>query len=177
MQAGDNIVLGIDMNDNARFLDLSRELCRAGLHNAILSQHSGHSPPSTQRENKNRTPIDAIWVSPNVSVSRSGYAGFDAKIAAESDGRLLWIKVENVSIFGKDIPAKKGGTKVNRLRVDNPRCRKSYNKRVKERYKQVKIFSFAKELQNKAKAINMEFDDINLNDSEDKRRLDKKKLE
>ena len=38
-----------------------------------------------------------------------------AKIAAESDHRILWIEVDNVSIFGKDILAKQGGAEVNRL--------------------------------------------------------------
>ena len=60
MQAGGNIILTINMNDDARFLDLSRELCRVGLHDTILSQHFAHSPPNTQRENKTQTPIDAI---------------------------------------------------------------------------------------------------------------------
>lgn len=177
MQARDNIILGIDMNDNARFSELSRELCRAGLHDAILTQHLAHSPPNTQRENKTWTPIDTIWVSPNVNVSRSGYTGFNAKIAAESDHRLLWIEVENVSIFWKDIPSKQGGVEVNRLQANDPRCRKSYNKRVKDRYKQAKIFSFVKELENEAKIISMEVDKIDSNDSGEKRRIDEKELD
>ena len=105
---GDNVILGIDMNDDVRTSPLSYSLRQSGMKEAILSFHSSHSPPATQHRNNSRVPIDAIWISEGVQINRAGYAPFaDDGPSAPSDHRMLWIEVENISIFGKDLPAKK----------------------------------------------------------------------
>ena len=76
MAAGDSVILGIDHNDDVRTGELALKLRNLGLINSILSQHSASSPPATFNRNTTRTPINALWNSPNVSVPSGGYCAF-----------------------------------------------------------------------------------------------------
>ena len=55
---------------------------------------------------------------------------------------MLWIKVENISIFGKDLPAKKSHRDVNRLKANDPCCRKKYNRELKKKLVNEEAFEF-----------------------------------
>ena len=57
---GDNIVLGVDMNEDARNGALATQLKDLNMRNLILTTHASASPPATHNRNQNRTPIDAI---------------------------------------------------------------------------------------------------------------------
>ena len=51
LDAGDNVVLGIDNNDDVRSSTLATRLSSLGLYDAILTQHSPASPPATHNRN------------------------------------------------------------------------------------------------------------------------------
>ena len=106
LELGDNVILGIDMNEDIRTGKLARRLKELGLREIILSTHPDASPPATFSGNNSRTPIDGFFGSEGVEVLRAGYTPFDQVIpAAPSDGhRLIWLETCNFSILGKEIP-------------------------------------------------------------------------
>ena len=137
MEMGDNIVLGIDMNEDARTGSLALQLKALNLRDAILQRHGSDSAPATFEANQSRTPIDAIWVSAQVTTYRSGYMPFGADSpAAPSDGhRMLWIEVDNLSILGKDIPHSLQSLKHAKVNSLHPGQRRLFNKKLKQRYR------------------------------------------
>jgi len=104
LDAGDAVVLGINMNDDTCDNTLTTGLRSLGLQDAILSMHNPASPPATQNRNTSRTSISVMRGSPSVIVSRLVVFPFDSKFAMSSDHRLLWIEVDSVSILGKYLP-------------------------------------------------------------------------
>jgi hypothetical protein len=70
-EKGDNIIIGIDMNEDVRDCNLSKAFQENELRNAILTSHPSESPPATFNRNRSRTPIDAIWVTPNLDITQS----------------------------------------------------------------------------------------------------------
>ena len=105
LEAGDNVVIGVDNNADVRSSTLANELHALGLVDAILTQHAPASPPATHNHNHNRTPIDSIWVTLGLTVLWSGYAPFDAPCAMLSNHRLLWVELNNSSLMGKHLPS------------------------------------------------------------------------
>ena len=99
-ELGDSIILGIDANDGVRHSRLTQSLSSLGIHDGILSTHPSSSPPATQNRNKTRKPIDAIYISSNVIVTRAGYAPFDGEKSFDSDHRMLWVELDDMSILG-----------------------------------------------------------------------------
>ena len=68
-EQGDNIVLGIYMNDDVKSSQLARRLKSVfNLKDGILSTHSSLSSPATFNRNKSRTAIDAIFVSQHLEI-------------------------------------------------------------------------------------------------------------
>jgi hypothetical protein len=80
-EMGDNIVIGIDMNEDVRDCTLSKLFQENNLRNAILTSHPSKSPPATFNRNCSCTPIDAIWVTPNLDITRAGFMPFDGGIS------------------------------------------------------------------------------------------------
>ena len=119
---------------------LSRRLAVLGLCDSILSLHPHASPPATHNCNTRRIPIDAIWTSPGISVSRSGYAPFDSSIAMQSNHRLLWIEVTNDSLLGKHLPNSRP-VPASRVKSSDPRLRILYNRRVCSKFTEAKLWS------------------------------------
>ena len=146
--AGDNIVLGIDMNDDTRTSALSLALQGLGLKDAILSTHHHASPPATFNQNTNRIPIDSIWTSSSLDIIQAGYQPFDAESpSAKSDGhRMLWIEVDNTSMLGKHIPHSTQPIKTGNLDAKDPRKRKRQIKGVKKIMAKKGLFKLYKKL-------------------------------
>ena len=139
LQAGDSIVLGIDQNSDTRQSPLSTLLLAIGLTEAILSTHKPASPPATHNRNLTRTPIDAIWISPAIRVSRAGYSPFDGPQSMKSDHRMLWVEIDNSSILGKHLPSPPIAHS-SRVKSNDPRSRLKYNHQVKARYGKAAVF-------------------------------------
>jgi len=150
LDSGDNVVLGVDNNDDVRTSYLSTKLKNLGLTDAILSQHAPSSPPATHNRNTSRTPIDAIWTTPGILVNRSGYLPFDHHNAMRSDHRLLWIEIDNSSALGKHLPSVVP-IKACKINFTDPRSRRLYSKRVKAAIKASKVDSKIVSLQAQAK--------------------------
>ena len=70
------MILGIDVNDDARNSPFARMLHRMGLNEAILGLHQNADPPETCNKNHNRKPIDGIYVTPGISPTAAGYTNY-----------------------------------------------------------------------------------------------------
>ena len=84
-------------------------------------------------------PIDAIWVSPGVQVTRGGCCAFDDPWAAPSHHHLLWIEIFNLSLLGKALTAHRK-IKANRLDTKDPWLVRHCNSRVYEACNKQDIF-------------------------------------
>ena len=146
LEMGDSIVLGIDVNgdvrpsfDDRRSVEFVSALVTMGLRDAVLSLHPSLPPPATQNRNQNRVPIDAIWVSRNVVVNRAGFSPFGGDLACVSDHRMLWVELDNSSILGKFLPCPRKQILASKVKSDDPRSRRLYYRRIRERYAQSSI--------------------------------------
>ena len=103
--AGNSVILGMDHNEDVRTGLLAEKLKELKIIDSILTLHSVSSPPATLKINTTITPIDALWVSPNIGVLRGGYCAFDGLFGMRSDHRRLWIEVDNSTVLGKHLPS------------------------------------------------------------------------
>ena len=89
---GDNVVLGIYINEEVRSGNLAKQSKGLGLIDLVLSTHPSESPPATFNRNKSRTPIDAIWGTPSIKVTGTGFGPVDRlSPLVKSDGhQFLW---------------------------------------------------------------------------------------
>ena len=149
MDLGDNIVIGIGMNDDVRSSTFARRLEQLDLREAVLSSHPNASPLATFNRNKSRIPIDAIFVSPAVKIVKARYMPFDGKSpSAPSDGhRMLWVEISCSSILGKDVPFSTHPIDSNFGNASDPRVRKSLSIKVKKEYTQQNMFNIKHKLE------------------------------
>ena len=117
---------------------------RLNMEEAILRRHRRYSPPATQNTNTTRTPIDGIFVTPGIVVTRAGYDAFDA--GCPSDHRLLYIDITTRSIFGFS-PQNIYWSQAKRFSGKDPRRRKKYIKYVRKLYDRDKITEAVLEIQ------------------------------
>jgi hypothetical protein len=123
---GDNIIIGIYMNEDVRTCILSKvsKENNLDLRDSILTSHPSQPPPSNiLNQNQSRIPINAIWVSPNLDINRAGFMPFDrGPPLAPSDGhRMLWIEVDNYSFLGRHIPTTTPPLAASRVKSNDPR--------------------------------------------------------
>jgi hypothetical protein len=145
---GDSIVIGIDMNKDVRDCTLSTVFQENDLRNAILTSHPSKSPPATFSRNRSHTPIDTIWVTSNLNITRAGFMPFDGGFpSAPSDShRMLWIEVKNYSFLGKHIPTTTSPLAANRVKSNDPISVRRYQRLLRNQYMKHKIFKKTKEL-------------------------------
>ncbi len=122
------------MNENAYNGRLSRMLRALGLRPLIKSIHPNKSPPATFDGNSTKTTIEEIWGTGTVDVKRAGFMPFNSgSPSAPSDGhRMLWIKVDNNSILGKEIPHSSKSFDLTKFSSMDPRCQSSYSRSVQK---------------------------------------------
>jgi hypothetical protein len=134
------------MNEDVRDCNLSKVFQENELQNAILTSHPSESPPATFNRNHSRTPIDAIWVTPNLDITRAGFMPFDGgSQLAPSDGhRMLWIEVDNYSFLGKHIPITTSPLTASRVKSNNPRSVRRYQRLLRNQYMKKKHFKTTK---------------------------------
>ena len=143
-ELGDNLVIGIDLNEDAQDSLIARKLKSSyNLKDGVLSRHPDLSPPATFNCNTNRKVIDAIYISENIEVLQAGYMPFDCgSPAVESDGhRMLWVMLDNLSMLGKHIPCSTLAIECKRVKSNDPRSRKVYHQKVKEEYSRQNIIA------------------------------------
>ena len=73
LRNGDNVILGVDMNEDVQTGKLAKRLKEFGLIEFILSIHPSQSPPATFNRNNSRTPVDAIWGNSSLEIISAGY--------------------------------------------------------------------------------------------------------
>jgi hypothetical protein len=129
MAAGDQIILGMDVNEDIHSQNMQEWTSSLGLIDALNHSHP-HSPRvATCNKNSNNTPIDGIWITPGLTISKAGMTGF-GELYPDSDHRLLWIDVDNESLFGfRTPPPAKRPTES--LPIRDPKAMSKYNRYVK----------------------------------------------
>ena len=70
IKLGDEIIIGIDMNEDVRTGKLAKRLKALGLRELILSTHSTASLPATFIRNTSRIPIEGMWGTEAIEVFR-----------------------------------------------------------------------------------------------------------
>ena len=97
IRRGDHVILMIDANEDlskTHSTSFQTKMANVGLHELILQHHHTLQPPATR--SPGRKPIDTIFCSYSINVTKAGYGPFNGF----SDHRLAWIDVERNSILG-----------------------------------------------------------------------------
>jgi hypothetical protein len=118
---GDEISLCLDLNADVRDQDsfFGTETSRLFLREVITEQHGIHGPETRQGGSK---PIDGIYLSELLSISKSGYLDYCERVG---DHRMLWADIPLKIAFGVK---KYESNKINARRLKNkdPRVVKRY---------------------------------------------------
>lgn len=143
IQEGSHIVLGMDANEDVRHGGFPTRLIAMGLREAITTHHSHLSPPATQNRNQSRTPIDGIWISGNLEVTKAGYTAFGG--GCPSDHRGLWLDITTSSMLGHR-PPRILKPVAHRLSSRDPRIWRKYCNLVTDKYQTYMIPEMAAQL-------------------------------
>ena len=125
---GDHVIIGMDANEDVRKGEVHTLFHQAGLTEVILDLHHDLSPPATYNRNTNRQPIDGIWATSGISITRGGYLAFGD--GCPSDHRVLWFDISFSVAFGQR-PEAMAPLQPKRLKSKDPRLVKKYHKNVK----------------------------------------------
>ena len=120
MEEGDQILLGMDINDNVTLQSVRQPFRDIGLEEVITHRHQG-PVPSTY--NRGLAPIDGIFASSTLQDVSCGYLAFGDGVP--SDHRCLWIDIPYSIAFGHDIPPCVKPS-ARRLKCTDPRTVKQY---------------------------------------------------
>ena len=95
-----NVVLGMDANDDVRDREVTKVLWKIGMFEAVASNHKEKSVPVTCGKNTQRKPIDSIWTSLGLTVLRYGFLPFHNINGFQSDHQLVWADICNKDLLG-----------------------------------------------------------------------------
>ena len=101
LAAGEQIILGLDMNEDVRTGNTAQMLHQLGLRDVILTMHPDN-PPETNYKNNHNTPIDALFATPGIRPSKGGFLPYMEVM--NSDHRCLWIDIPFESALGYNPP-------------------------------------------------------------------------
>ena len=96
MADGDHIIVGLDMNDDARTCPTTDMLRSLGIRDLILGMHSHQTPIETNVRNSKVTPIDGLFATPGIIPSKGGYMQYGQVM--DSDHCTLWVAIPFTSI-------------------------------------------------------------------------------
>jgi hypothetical protein len=99
---GDQVIIGMDANEDVRGGDTARIFAEMDMREVILEAHHDKSPPATCDKNTNREPIDGIFATPGIRIVAGGYSAFNS--GCPSDHRYLWIDIPYEDAFGYAAP-------------------------------------------------------------------------
>ena len=140
--SGDQVIIGLDANEDVRNGDFSRKLARLGLTETITAQH-GNCTPATYK--RGSIPIDGLYVSSTLRGLQCGYLAFEEQF----DHRCLWMDIPLTIAFGHSIPAIVTA-KARRLKCEDPRIVRKYQDTLRDYLAQHNLLEEAQELQRKA---------------------------
>ena len=116
IEQGDQIVLGLDVNEDVRKGVFQKAMVNAGLVGLIIKQHGGEGPPTYA---DGSVPIDEFFVTPSLDSMRCGY------FPLEFDHRSLWMDIPYCLAFGSELPPIVH-PQARRLKTGDPRIVKAY---------------------------------------------------
>jgi hypothetical protein len=99
---GNHLVIGMDAKEDIHTGATAEFFQALGMKEATLSWHPRKSPPATYNRNRQRQPIDGIWVTPGLKPAGAGYCAFGD--GCPSDHRVLWINLLYEDAFGYTPP-------------------------------------------------------------------------
>ena len=132
LQEGDQIILGLDANEDVRNGPVRTMLHELGMKEAILSLNRPHQPPETNSKNNQRKPSDAIFTTAGIQPTQGGYTAYNTIMA--SDHRALWLDIPRTSTLGFN-PPNLHKHEIRPVKASDPRSVNTYNKWVREGYK------------------------------------------
>ena len=95
---GDQLIVGIDANEDIRTGQTAEFFNNLGMQEAILTRHATRSPPATHNRDNSREPIDGIFVTPGLHAVSAGYEAFG--VGCPSDHRVVWADFTYAAAFG-----------------------------------------------------------------------------
>lgn len=122
IQAGDQIVVGGDVNESVfhhTILDMFQE---AGMRNLIFDVHGSRNAPKTYYNTAEGRVVDGIWGTPGIQVHRCGYLEPGDFPGNHS---LLWVDISYSSALGHN-PLRPTPPSARRLQLDYPKVVKKY---------------------------------------------------
>lgn len=108
---GNQIVLGIDMNEDVHKAQLSKELLQIGMKDIITSRH-GNEGPATYADGS--TVIDGIYAAASMQNCRCGF------LPILFDHRPLWVEIPMDAVLGTNL-APTLRPQARRLKLEDPR--------------------------------------------------------
>lgn len=138
IQQGDAIILGADINSNARDPAIQIMCEEWGLIDVHASTHPNLSPAATCDKNRSNIPVDVIWVSPGLLPVSCGYLPFDHHPIGNADHRALWLDIPYQQFFGQWVPSTPQQPP-SRLSLHDPATIKKYTDQVNKAHLHHKI--------------------------------------
>jgi hypothetical protein len=122
---GDRIVVLLDGNMDMRNNPITNTFLRLQLEEKILLHH-GMQRPETYKRNKNNSPIDGIWASKEIRITRGGYFDY-GQLIPSADHRCVWMDISFQEAFGHNMPPVPR-PKTRRLHCRDPRIVLNYTR-------------------------------------------------
>jgi len=126
LAAGDQIIIGGDLNAHVLKPTVSLFFSQLGLHNLIFERHSPIGAPTTSARNEQRKILDSFWDTANISVARCGYC--HPKAFPLGGHSVVWMDLTYSCALGH-YPPTPHTFQARRLRMDRPITVKSYQDR------------------------------------------------
>ena len=149
LDKGEQVILGMDANEDITNGTIHRKLVEIGMREVITERHRENTPPPSTYSRGN-TPIDGIWCSHGITPIKAGYSTFHEHY--NSDHRLLWIDIPTEEAFGHRPPGIHE-VQARRLQPKDPRNRKKYIKLTLEGFQKQGIQQMVQDLREKANVI------------------------
>ena len=122
-EKGDNIIIGMDANENIKGKRIKKFMDSLNLKNSVLDLH-GEECPSTTETNDSNIPVDTLMCSMSLNPVRAGY---DPEGGCTSDHSWIWADFDPRELFGMEFEDFQ--QPICKLNADDPRLVKLYNNR------------------------------------------------
>ena len=126
LAAGDQIIVGGDLNEDVRSELVNNLFTRCGLYNVMADKHDLQNGPTTYSRGTNI--IDGLWATPGIDVTACGYLEPNATVG---DHSLLWMDVTYSSALGHT-PEFPNTFKARRLRLHDNKTVQRYLNRYEQ---------------------------------------------
>ena len=100
--AGDQIIVGGDVNESVHHHSIHGMFSRNSLHNLLFANHDSTDAPNTYFRNKQDKVIYGIWATPGIVATRCGYTDPNLSPGGHS---TFWADIPYASALGHRLPA------------------------------------------------------------------------